>query len=156
MRTKKAVGGNSGYIGYSMSKRANEARNEGKYPRTDFKKEYNITEASVKWLIKIGAIKNSEWHHTSMYGNKTTFLSWEYDLNDNDEEISYYGIYEGNKKEIDKVCRKLENAYNASSAVWHNPEKEERKVYEKVATEAAEILNSIFSETELISGIRFF
>ncbi|MBR5898580.1 MAG: hypothetical protein IKZ14_03835 [Muribaculaceae bacterium] len=35
-------GGNSGYVGYSMSKRAAEAREEGRYPKTDFKKVYRI------------------------------------------------------------------------------------------------------------------
>ena len=39
----KTFGGNSGYVGYSMSKRALNARNEGSYPKTDFKKEYSVT-----------------------------------------------------------------------------------------------------------------
>lgn len=38
----KRIGGNSGYVGYSMSKRAVSARNEGAYPKTDFKKNIQL------------------------------------------------------------------------------------------------------------------
>lgn len=92
---EKFVGGNSGYIGYSMSKRAKDARNNGKYPKTDFKKEYSITDNSLKLLINANYINDSEWHHTSKYGNKTIFYSW--------EEEYFYDIYINNKKEIDKI-----------------------------------------------------
>lgn len=92
---EKYFGGNSGYIGYSMSKRAKDARNDGKYPKTDFKKEYNITENSLKSLIDTDYINNNEWHHTSKYGNKTIFYSW--------AEEYYYDIYINNKKQIDKI-----------------------------------------------------
>ena len=90
-------GGNSGYVGYSMSKRAEQAREEGRYPKTDFKKEYGVTEKSFNALVKIGAIDDSEWHHTSKYGNKTTFYRWDDDL--------YESVYRDNKAEIDKLAR---------------------------------------------------
>ena len=36
----RIVGGNSGYVGYSMSKRAAEAKEKGRFPKTQFVKEY--------------------------------------------------------------------------------------------------------------------
>lgn len=93
----RAFGGNSGYVGYSMSKRAAEARAEGRFPKTDFKKEYGVTEKSFIALVKAGMIDGSEWHHTSMYGNKTNFYRW--------DEPEYADYYKEHKKEIDKAAR---------------------------------------------------
>lgn len=62
---------NRGYIGFSMSVRAAEARNENKFPKSDFKKTYGISEKdfqSVKDLLEY------EWHHTSKFFNKTDFF----------------------------------------------------------------------------------
>ena len=73
---RTVFGGNSGYVGYSMSKRAAEAKEEGRYPKTEFRREYHITAKSLDMLTSLGFINNSEWHHTSMYGNKTPFYSW--------------------------------------------------------------------------------
>ena len=97
LRFREWYGGNSGYVGYSMSKRAAQAREEGRYPKTDFKKEYGVTEKSFNALVKIGAIDDSEWHHTSKYGNKTSFYRWDDDL--------YESVYRDNKAEIDKLAR---------------------------------------------------
>ena len=97
IRFREWYGGNSGYVGYSMSKRAAQAREEGRFPKTDFKKEYGVTEKSFNALVKIGAIDDSEWHHTSKYGNKTTFYRWDDDL--------YESVYRDNKAEIDKLAR---------------------------------------------------
>lgn len=71
-----SVGGNSGYVGYSMSKRAANAREEGAYPKTDFKSNYGISQGMLDTLVSAGAVDNTEWHHTSKYGNKTTFYRW--------------------------------------------------------------------------------
>jgi len=68
-------GGNSGYIGYSQSKRSLSAKNEGRYPKTLFKKYYSISEKKFKELEDRGVIYISEWHHTSKFGNKTNFYS---------------------------------------------------------------------------------
>lgn len=57
----KRIGGNSGYVGYSMSKRAVSARNEGAYPKTDFKKEYSVTASHFDYLDRAGVIYVSEW-----------------------------------------------------------------------------------------------
>lgn len=72
----KAIGGNSGYVGYSMSVRAMEAKDNGRYPKTQFKKEYTINDKTLNVLVDLGIIDNTEWHHTSKYGNRTTFYSW--------------------------------------------------------------------------------
>ena len=69
-------GGNRGYVGYSMSRRAAEAREEGRFPKTDFKKEYHVSEHALKALVRTGFIDGSEWHHTSKYGNRTPFYGW--------------------------------------------------------------------------------
>lgn len=97
----RIYGGNSGYVGYSMSKRAAEAREDGRYPKTDFKKEYGVTENSFNILVEAGIIDDSEWHHTSKFGNKTTFYSW--------YEEHYFDIYTSRKKEIDKRSREIQS-----------------------------------------------
>ena len=99
MFSSRWYGGNSGYVGYSMSKRAAKAREEGRFPKTDFKKEYGVTDNALKFLVDAKIIDDSEWHHTSKYGNKTTFYSW------NGE--GYADYYANNKTEIDKVAREI-------------------------------------------------
>ncbi len=130
---EKYFGGNSGYVGYSMSKRAKDARNDGKYPKTDFKKEYHITDNSLNSLIDAGYINNNEWHHTSKYGNKTIFYSWDEDY--------YFDIYISNKKEIDKISsdKKLNQKETVdkikyifeNSDIYKNKEIEEEKLYNR-------------------------
>lgn len=95
-------GGNSGYQGYSMSKRAVEAREEGRYPKTDFKKVYSINDATLNALVELNIISNNEWHHTSKYGNKTKFYSWI------DDE--YIPLFEENKKEIQALIKNKQYA----------------------------------------------
>ena len=99
LRFRRAIGGNSGYVGYSMSKRAAEAREEGRFPKSDFKKEYGISDSTLNALVELGIINNSEWHHTSMYGNRTTFYGW--------DEPWYSEYYLNNKKEIDSFVKKM-------------------------------------------------
>lgn len=94
---RTVFGGNSGYVGYSMSKRAAEAKEEGRYPKTEFRREYHITAKSLDMLTSLGFIDNSEWHHTSMYGNKTPFYGWAEDELADD--------YLKHKKEVDTLCK---------------------------------------------------
>lgn len=96
-RYSRNVGGNKGYVGYSMSKRAQRARGEGKYPKTDFKREYNIGEKPFSVLLETGFISDSEWHHTSSHGNRTKFCAW--------IEPWMADAYTENKAEIDRLCR---------------------------------------------------
>ena len=74
---RNVFGGNSGYVGYSMSRRASKARSEGRFPKGDFKREYGLTDTMLNLLVENGAVSNSEWHHTSMFGNRTPFYGWE-------------------------------------------------------------------------------
>jgi len=91
------VGGNSGYVGYSMSKRAEQARKEGRYPKTDFKKEYGVNDRVLDALVKAGVIDDSEWHHTSKMGNRTTFYGW--------TEPWMYDAYIENKEQVDRMIK---------------------------------------------------
>jgi len=68
---------NSGYRGYSESVRAYEAKQEGKFPKTTFKRHYGISEKKFIELENRGVIYNSEWHHTSKFFNKTKFYAIE-------------------------------------------------------------------------------
>lgn len=65
---RRIVGGNSGYVGYSMSKRAMVAYEEGKLP-------YSKLPAWAKRMVDAGMATTTEWHHTSSYGNETSFYS---------------------------------------------------------------------------------
>ncbi|MGP1515514.1 MAG: ADP-ribosyltransferase-containing protein [Bacteroidales bacterium] len=106
IKKQRIFGGNSGYVGYSMSKRAEQAREGGRLPKTDFKKKYKITSDDVlDVLVSIGVIDNKEWHHTSKFGNRTKFYSW--------EEESFAEQYQQNKKEINAIVKqdKRENPY---------------------------------------------
>ena len=91
-------GGNSGYSGYSMSNRAVEAREEGRFPKTDFKKVYGIDDRTLDVFTDFGIIDNTEWHHTSKYGNKTNFYSWV-----DDDDIK---IYEDNMDLVKSLIRR--------------------------------------------------
>lgn len=97
IRFRRSFGGNSGYVGYSMSKRAEQAREAGRFPKTDFKKEYAMPEKTLQVLTEAGIISNDEWHHTSKFGNRTTFYGW------NSEEAAQ--VYAEYKKEIDKMAK---------------------------------------------------
>lgn len=109
VKESRVVGGNSGYVGYSMSKRAAQAREEGRFPKTDFKKVYGLSGRAFDMLVSAGIIDDSEWHHTSKFGNKTTFYSWAEDV--------YAEIYAANKKEIDAIAKKynLKNQFEEPS-----------------------------------------
>ena len=104
----KTFGGNSGYVGYSISKRAAYAKEEGCFPKTEFKKYYGVSAAVFNVLVDIDVINDNEWHHTSMYGNKTTFYKWAEDF-DNPEK-GFYEIFCENKKEITALVRSIGKA----------------------------------------------
>ena len=77
---RRYFGGNSGYVGYSKSKRAVDAENRGLRSKSqmdrDFLNEVNdliidnggnpVTLAQIKRNLQ--NIARDEWHHTSMYG----------------------------------------------------------------------------------------
>ena len=98
--SKKSGEPRFGYIGYSMSERAHQARMEGRYPKTDFKKEYDMPQPSLDALVQAGVIDGSEWHHTSKAYNKTTFYGW------NDEAC--IATYKAHKAEIDAWAKGID------------------------------------------------
>gem|GEM_PF-1460065 len=98
--SKKSGGARFGYIGYSMSERAHQARMEGRYPKTDFKKEYDMPQPTLDALVQAGVIDGSEWHHTSKAYNKTTFYGW------NDEAC--IATYKAHKAEIDAWAKGID------------------------------------------------
>lgn len=69
----RTFGNNSGYIGCSESVRSANAKANGKYPKTLFKKTYGLSEKKFNELVSNGTIGVTEWHHTSKFGNKTQF-----------------------------------------------------------------------------------
>lgn len=114
----RIVGGNSGYVGYSMSKRAVEAKEEGRFPKTQFVKEYGVPAAHLDALVAAGIISNDEWHHTSKFGNKTPFYGW--------VEDSFLQAYNDNKAAIEEIIEQ----YNGTDPLSFT---ERRELAEKIA-----------------------
>lgn len=113
--SRRVYGGNSGYVGYSMSKRAAQAREEGKYPKTDFKKIYHVPDKLFNLLVNEYLIDDREWHHTSSYGNRTTFYSW------TNEAVK--DCYSNNLDDIKKMFRKKD--YNGILSLLKQANEEE-------------------------------
>ena len=88
---------NSGYEGWKWSKRAQHARNEGKYPKTVFIREYGITATHFPYLDRNRIIHSYEWHHTSKECNRTPFYEW--------VEPAYEARYHAVKKQLAKLVR---------------------------------------------------
>lgn len=114
----RIVGGNSGYVGYSMSKRAAEAKEEGRFPKTQFVKEYGVPATHLDALVAAGIISNDEWHHTSKFGNKTPFYGW--------VEDNFLQAYNDNKAAIEEIIKQ----YNGTDPLSFT---ERRKLAEKIA-----------------------
>lgn len=92
---------NSGYVGYSMSVRAAQARQNGSFPKTDFKAEYGLTAKAFDALREAGIVYVSERHHTSKRCNLTDFYSWV-----DDEYIAVYESRQGDIKALLKQLKK--------------------------------------------------
>lgn len=84
---RRYFGGNSGYVGYSKSVRAVDAEGRGLRSKSQmdssFADEVNeLLPENEKVTLKqiksaLSSIRADEWHHTSMYGNKTDYYSAE-------------------------------------------------------------------------------
>ena len=140
VKESRVVGGNSGYVGYSMSKRAAQAREEGRFPKTDFKKVYGLSDRAFDMLVRAGIIDDSEWHHTSKFGNKTTFYSWAEDV--------YAEIYAANKKEFDAIARKynLKNQFESPEVSYGKLPHEYRIEYRKLDNDRWKERNALREE----------
>lgn len=87
----RVFGGNKGYVGYSKSKRAAMAEGRGLRNKSQMDKEFadevnaliqaQFPDAKIVTLKEIKEslkhIRADEWHHTSMYGNRTNYYSAE-------------------------------------------------------------------------------
>lgn len=136
---RKSFGGNSGYVGYSMSKRAAEARENGRFPKTDFKKEYGLTDKAFDALVEVGIIDDSEWHHTSKFGNRTTFYGW--------EEKEYADYYAEHKSDIDKKAREGQiDAIKKEFSAFDDVIEELREEEEKKRKEKREMETRLLNE----------
>ena len=84
---RRYFGGNSGYVGYSKSKRAVNAENRGLRSKSEMDSDFlnDVNELIVAYggnPVSLAQIKRNlkdiardEWHHTSKYGNKTDYYS---------------------------------------------------------------------------------
>lgn len=121
---------NSGYVGQSMSVRAQEAYDDGKKPFNkwtksdiidEIKDNYDLTKEEVDILKKYklnelkGLLSYSEWHHTGKYYNETEF--WELNLDD-------YNNFGELKGELDKI--KQENYVSQEDKILQKAEKIEK------------------------------
>lgn len=83
----RIFGGNSGYVGYSKSKRAVEAEERGLRSKSQMNKEFAdlinqilVVNGANKVTLKqikdsLNFIRADEWHHTSKFGNQTNYYS---------------------------------------------------------------------------------
>ncbi|MDY3855598.1 MAG: hypothetical protein SO008_00780 [Bacteroidaceae bacterium] len=136
---RKPYGGNSGYVGYSKSRRAVDAEGRGLRNKSqmdgDFCDEVNgiLAEHGAK-KVSLAEIKRSldemvadEWHHTSMYGNKTKYYSA--------ERVADYFMGAGGRKPAERVELERRTA---------KAEKERRSLYEK----REEIRRRVYDEAQ--------
>lgn len=93
---------NSGYVGYSMSVRAEQAYNNGLLPLSKIKAKQlrengiDISLIFFKWLVTYNHITPTEWHHTGKLFTKTYF----YDLKNINEQINELNIQDLRKEFI--------------------------------------------------------
>ena len=144
-------GGNSGYVGYSKSKRAVAAENRGLRSKSQMDKSFadEVNEIIIEnggSPVSLKAIKDAlpliradEWHHTSMYGNKTDYYSARNIANyfsdaktssqkTSESHAEYLGNFDAYKA-FDKVCDEsmgyyfdtLPTSNGVKIAVWHDP-----------------------------------
>lgn len=111
-------GGNSGYVGYSKSKRAvaaetNGLRNKSQFDK-DFRDEVNsiliangykaVTISKMKTATKF--VSADEWHHTSKFGNRTDYYSA--------ETIANFFMVDTDKSEDEEeIKRAIEKEFDA-------------------------------------------
>ena len=88
---RKPFGGNSGYVGYSKSRRAVEAEERGLRNKSQMDSAFadevneliqqrnpNAPRVTLKQIKdSLDRVRADEWHHTSMYGNRTNYYSAE-------------------------------------------------------------------------------
>lgn len=137
----------AGYNNYSMSNNAVIAYLTGEKPRskwtkteiveeikkvdkTFFEKYSQIEKVKVS-ILKDYFLRNSSWHHTSKYYNKTDFYSIDIDYIESFTEENYLDIIKANsvKKETPQ-----EDTYTATFNVWGGTRKHPKVVGTKTFT----------------------
>lgn len=103
---------NSGYDGYSMSKRAVEAYGNGEKPYSKWKKsdilelleehdtsvEYDFLKKLPLTVLKKMYIKYSSYHHTGKYCKSTDFYDFEFKDYSKDEILEMVELYKKSKE----------------------------------------------------------
>ena len=145
----KPVGGNSGYVGYSMSKRAESAYEDGKLPHSKLP-------IWAKRLVDAGLVESDEWHHTSSYGNETTFYNiGQFDIFNKDEKkelnIDDWDKFES-FKDVPKNVIKAFDIKSKAILKLKNNIKEIRKEYIQRAQKEFNDFNSKFKRYSRISS----
>lgn len=103
---RNGYGVNHGYVGWSESKRSYAAKSVGIYPKTQFKKEYHISDKLFKEIDNAGGFDH-EWHHTSKFFNRTDFYKW------NETGISIIARKDF-EKHLDTILSFCDNAFEYS------------------------------------------
>ena len=113
---------NDGYTqredGTNLSVRALDAEEDGSFSRGNFVKAYKVAKKDFDLLQSLGAIKNTEWHHTGNNFRETDFFTWA-DSTRNGGNASYSDLtelepesigakYKANKKEIGALIGEYE------------------------------------------------
>jgi len=141
-----AVGGNSGYVGYSMSKRAEQAYDDGKLT-------YSKLPIWAKRMVDSGMATTNEWHHTSSYGNKTSFFNVQQFFDHlTDQEREKYNIEEIESfKDVPKPLIKDIDEKAKAQLKKKNNIKEVRKGYVDAAKKALQDFNAKFKTYRRVS-----
>ena len=117
-------GGNSGYVGYSKSRRAVDAENRGLRSKSGMDKAFaekvnSIIEERGGKRVSLAQIKKAtdevkadEWHHTSMYGNRTNYYSA--------ETLADYFIEDPEIAAIEKAFNAVRERYYTAERVLGN------------------------------------
>ena len=121
------VGGNSGYVGYSMSVRAQTAYENGKLT-------YSKLPVWAKRMVDAGLAETNEWHHTSSWGNETPFYNIvQFDIFSEAEKkelgIELFFDGDGGFGDMPKKAIKFIDAKTKEVLKKKNNIKEVRKVY---------------------------
>lgn len=136
---------NSGYSGYSMSKRAVEAYRDGEMPRTKWTKsamlaalaqyceeESRVTVENVAKWTKSEIFEQlfycSSWHHTSKFCNATDFYALDEDAAEEVTRAMTHQEVEA-AREAEKVAREAEEAARAERLAKLQAEREAARAW---------------------------
>lgn len=150
---RRVFGGNSGYVNYSKSVRAVQAEEEGKRSISNFDREFvdnvnallDIVGAEHITITKAKDIARDctpdEWHHTSMYGNRTNYYSPETVAKAamNEAQQEAYEEYEDQQWEEEKRQREEEYARRAE-------QQQEEEKYRQQAHERSLLLQKAIAQ----------